>query len=96
MIFPKALIRQEMSTDRWIDIPEEVRDIYRLWRPTPLFRAAALEKASRLLPRSTTNMRVSARQEAISPIRSSQAYYSMKEGIERLATETGAGSGARL
>ena len=44
-IFPKALIKQEMSTDRWIDIPEEVRDIYRLWRPTPLYRAAALEKA---------------------------------------------------
>ena len=38
LIFPKALIRQEMSTDRWIDIPEEVREIYRLWRPTPLLQ----------------------------------------------------------
>ncbi|MDD3552172.1 MAG: TrpB-like pyridoxal-phosphate dependent enzyme, partial [Methanothrix soehngenii] len=44
-IFPKALIQQEMSTERWIDIPEEVREILKLWRPTPLYRAASLEKA---------------------------------------------------
>ena len=43
-IFPMALIEQEMSTNRWIDIPDEVRDIYRLWRPSPLFRARRLEK----------------------------------------------------
>src|SRR3990172_7696344 len=44
-LFPMALILQEVSTDRWIDIPEEVLDIYRLWRPSPLFRAHRLEKA---------------------------------------------------
>jgi len=43
-IFPKQILAQEMSTERWIDIPEEVRDVYRLWRPTPLFRAVGLEK----------------------------------------------------
>ena len=92
MIFPKALIRQEMSTERWIDIPEEVRDIYRLWRPTPLYRAAALEKSLK------TPAKIYYKYEGVSPAGSHkpntavpQAYYNMKEGIERLATETGAG-----
>lgn len=92
IIFPKALIRQEMSTDRWIDIPEEVREIYRLWRPTPLYRAAGLEKALK------TPARIYYKYEGVSPAGSHkpntavpQAYYNMKEGIERLATETGAG-----
>jgi tryptophan synthase beta chain len=92
MIFPKALIQQEMSTERWIDIPEEVRDIYRLWRPTPLYRAAALEKALQ------TPAKIYYKYEGVSPAGSHkpntavpQAYYNMKEGIERLATETGAG-----
>ena len=92
MIFPKELIKQEMSTDRWIDIPEEVRDIYRLWRPTPLYRAAALEKALK------TPAKIYYKYEGVSPAGSHkpntsvpQAYYNMKEGIERLATETGAG-----
>jgi tryptophan synthase beta chain len=92
MIFPKELIRQEMSPERWIDIPEEVRDIYRLWRPTPLFRAAGLEKALK------TPARIYYKYEGVSPAGShkpntavAQAYYNMKEGKERLATETGAG-----
>ncbi|MFZ2536787.1 TrpB-like pyridoxal phosphate-dependent enzyme [Methanothrix sp.] len=91
-IFPKALIQQEMSTERWIDIPEEVRDILRLWRPTPLYRAASLEKALK------TPAKIYYKYEGVSPAGSHkpntaipQAYYNMKEGIERLATETGAG-----
>jgi tryptophan synthase beta chain len=92
VIFPKELIRQEMSTERWIDIPEEVRDIYRLWRPTPLYRAANLERTLK------TPARIYYKYEGVSPAGSHkpntavpQAYYNMKEGIERLATETGAG-----
>jgi len=92
VIFPKELIRQEMSTERWIDIPEEVRDIYRLWRPTPLYRAARLENALK------TPARIYYKYEGVSPAGSHkpntaipQAYYNMKEGIERLSTETGAG-----
>ncbi|MEM0497991.1 MAG: TrpB-like pyridoxal phosphate-dependent enzyme [Methanothrix sp.] len=91
-IFPKALIKQEMSTERWIDIPEEVRDVYRLWRPTPLYRAVRLERALR------TPARIYYKYEGVSPAGSHkpntavpQAYYNMKEGIERIATETGAG-----
>src|SRR5512136_679854 len=92
VIFPKELIRQEASTDRWIDIPDEVREIYRLWRPTPLYRAAGLEKALK------TPAKIYYKYEGVSPAGSHkpntsvpQAYYNMKEGIERLATETGAG-----
>ena len=91
-IFPKALIQQEMSTERWIDIPEEVREILKLWRPTPLYRAASLEKALK------TPAKIYYKYEGVSPAGSHkpntaipQAYYNMKEGIERLATETGAG-----
>jgi len=91
-IFPKELISQEMSTERWIDIPDEVREIYRLWRPTPMYRAARLEKALK------TPARIYYKYEGVSPAGSHkpntavpQAYYNMKEGVKRLATETGAG-----
>ncbi|MEJ5284921.1 MAG: TrpB-like pyridoxal phosphate-dependent enzyme [Brevinematia bacterium] len=91
-IFPKALIEQEMSTQRWIDIPEEVLDVYARWRPTPIFRAIHLEK---LLG---TPARIYYKYEGASPAGSHkpntsipQAYYNKKEGITRLTTETGAG-----
>ncbi|MCC4771474.1 TrpB-like pyridoxal phosphate-dependent enzyme [Methanosarcina sp. DH2] len=91
-IFPKALIRQEMSSDRYIDIPEEVLDVYRLWRPSPLFRAHQLEKVLK------TPAKIYYKYEGVSPAGShktntsiAQAYYNMKEGTERLTTETGAG-----
>jgi len=91
-IFPKAIIGQEIGTDRWIDIPEEVREVYKLWRPTPLFRAIGLEKALK------TPAKIYYKYEGVSPPGSHkpntavpQAYYNMKEGAERLATETGAG-----
>jgi tryptophan synthase beta chain len=91
-IFPKQIIAQELSKDRWIDIPEEVREVYKLWRPTPLFRAIGLEKALK------TPARIYYKYEGVSPPGShkpntavAQAYYNMKEGAERMATETGAG-----
>jgi tryptophan synthase beta chain len=91
-IFPMELIRQEMSPERFIDIPEEVRDILRLWRPSPLYRANRLEKLLR------TPARIYYKYEGVSPPGShkpntavAQAYYNMKEGKERIATETGAG-----
>jgi len=91
-LYPKEIIAQELSRDRWIDIPEEVRDIYRLWRPTPIFRALRLEKALK------TPARIYYKYEGVSPPGShkpntavAQAYYNMKEGVERMATETGAG-----
>jgi tryptophan synthase beta chain len=91
-IFPKEIIRQEISKDRWIDIPEDVRDVYRIWRPTPLFRAIGLEKALK------TPAKIYYKYEGVSPAGSHkpnsavpQAYYNMKEGAERLTTETGAG-----
>jgi len=81
-----------MSQERWIDIPEEVREVYRLWRPTPLVRAFGLEKALK------TPAKIYYKNEGVSPPGShkpntavAQAYYNMKEGKERLATETGAG-----
>ena len=97
-IFPESLIAQEMSQERWIDIPSEIRDIYRLWRPTPLKRAKRLEKYLK------TNSRIYYKDESVSPTGShktntavAQAYYNKKEGIKRLATETGAGQwGAAL
>ncbi|MGQ9719501.1 MAG: TrpB-like pyridoxal phosphate-dependent enzyme [Nitrososphaerales archaeon] len=92
LIFPKEILAQEMSTERWINIPEEVREIYRLWRPTPLFRATGLEKALK------TPAKIYYKYEGVSPPGShksntavAQAYYNMKEGKERMATETGAG-----
>ena len=91
-IFPMGLIMQEVSQDRYIDIPEEVRDIYRLWRPSPLYRAHRLEAALK------TPAKIYYKNEAVSPAGSHkpntaipQAYYNMKEGVERIATETGAG-----
>lgn len=91
-IFPRAILGQEMSKDRWIDIPDEVRDVYRLWRPTPLFRAIGLERALK------TPAKIYYKYEGTSPAGSHkpntavpQAYYNMKEGTERLSTETGAG-----
>ncbi|KQC05167.1 MAG: tryptophan synthase subunit beta [Methanolinea sp. SDB] len=91
-IFPMELIRQEMSPERFIDIPEDVRDILRLWRPSPLYRANRLEKFLK------TPARIYYKYEGVSPPGShkpntavAQAYYNMKEGKERIATETGAG-----
>ncbi len=91
-LFPMELIKQEMSTDRWIEIPEEVRDIYRLWRPTTLFRAHRLEKAL------DTPAKIFYKYEGTSPPGShkpntavAQAYYNKMEGIKRITTETGAG-----
>jgi tryptophan synthase beta chain len=91
-IFPKELLAQEMSMDRFIQIPEEVRDVYRLWRPTPMYRAHNLEKALK------TPARIYYKYEGVSPPGShkpntavAQAYYNMKAGTERLTTETGAG-----
>jgi len=91
-IFPMDLILQEVSGDRWIPIPEEVLNVYRLWRPTPLFRAEALEKAV------GTPAKIFYKYEGVSPAGShkpntavAQAFYNRKAGVKRLATETGAG-----
>ncbi|NYT05805.1 MAG: TrpB-like pyridoxal phosphate-dependent enzyme [Methanomicrobiales archaeon] len=91
-IFPQELIRQEVSAKRFIDIPEEVASILRLWRPSPLYRARRLEEHLK------TPARIYYKYEGVSPAGSHkpntavpQAYYNMQEGIERLATETGAG-----
>jgi tryptophan synthase beta chain len=91
-IFPMALIEQEVSTERWIDIPEEVLDIYSLWRPSPLIRARRLEKAL------ATPAKIYYKYEGVSPAGSHkpntavpQAYYNKKAGVKRIATETGAG-----
>ncbi|MGD1075545.1 MAG: TrpB-like pyridoxal phosphate-dependent enzyme, partial [Thermodesulfovibrionales bacterium] len=91
-IFPMALIEQEVSTQRWIDIPEEVLDLYTLWRPAPLFRAHRLEKAL------GTPARIYYKYEGVSPAGSHkpntsipQAYYNKQAGMKRIATETGAG-----
>jgi tryptophan synthase beta chain len=91
-IFPLAIIEQEVSQTRWIDIPQEVRNLYRLWRPTPLYRAHRLEEAL------GTPARIYYKYEGVSPVGShkpntavAQAYYNRKEGVGRLTTETGAG-----
>ncbi|MBL7118950.1 TrpB-like pyridoxal phosphate-dependent enzyme, partial [Candidatus Bathyarchaeota archaeon] len=91
-LFAKECIGQEVSQERRITIPEEVREAYRIWRPTPLFRATRLEKALK------TPAKIYYKYEGVSPPGShkpntavAQAYYNMKEGIERIATETGAG-----
>jgi len=65
-IFPMELIQQENSQERWIDIPEEVREMYRQWRPSPLYRARALEKHLGTLPESITNMKERTQPEATS------------------------------
>jgi tryptophan synthase beta chain len=91
-LFPMALIMQEVSQDREIEIPEEVLDIYRQWRPSPLLRARRLEKAL------DTPARIYYKNEGVSPPGShkpntavAQAYYNKQEGVKRLTTETGAG-----
>ena len=91
-LFPMELILQEVSTEREIDIPEPVRDIYRLWRPSPLFRAHRLEKAL------GTPAKIFYKYEGVSPAGShkpntavAQAFYNREAGIRRLTTETGAG-----
>ena len=91
-LFPMGLIAQEVSTDQWIDIPGEVLDILRLWRPTPLVRAERLEAAL------GTPARIYYKDESISPAGShkpntavAQAFYNKAEGVQRIATETGAG-----
>jgi tryptophan synthase beta chain len=91
-IFPMGLIMQEASQERWIEIPDEVRDIYRLYRPSPVFRARSLEEAL------DTPARIYYKSEHVSPVGSHklntalmQAYMNKKEGVKRLATETGAG-----
>ena len=91
-IFAEELIDQEMSTERYIDIPEEVQEIYRIWRPTPLVRATGLEKAL------GTPAKIFFKNESVSPAGSHkpntavpQAYYNYKQGIKHLTTETGAG-----
>jgi tryptophan synthase beta chain len=91
-LFPMGLIAQEVATEPWIDIPGEVLDILRLWRPTPLVRAERLERAL------GTPARIYYKDESVSPAGSHkpntavpQAFYNAAEGITRLATETGAG-----
>jgi tryptophan synthase beta chain len=91
-LFPLALIGQEVSAQPWIDIPGEVLDILRLWRPTPLVRAVRLERAL------GTPARIYFKDESVSPAGSHkpntavpQAFYNAREGISRLSTETGAG-----
>ncbi|NQT82228.1 TrpB-like pyridoxal phosphate-dependent enzyme [bacterium] len=91
-LFPMELIKQEVSTERWIEIPEEIRDIYRLWRPTTLFRAHRLEKFL------DTPAKIFYKYEGSSPPGShkpntavAQVYYNKQEGIKRITTETGAG-----
>ena len=91
-LFPEALIMQEVSTDPWIDIPGPIMDVYRLWRPTPLFRATRLERA--LDPPA----RIYFKYEGTSPAGShkpntatAQAFYNKEAGTKRITTETGAG-----
>lgn len=91
-LFPLDLIAQEVSSERYVEIPEPVRDVYRLWRPTPLIRAHRLEKAL------GTPARIYFKYEGVSPVGSHkpntavpQAYYNAMQGVRRLTTETGAG-----
>ena len=91
-LFPEELIKQEVSSDRWIEIPTQVRSIYRQWRPTPLYRARRLEKAL------DTPAKIYYKYEGVSPTGSHkpntsvpQAYYNKQAGVKRLITETGAG-----
>ena len=91
-IFPMSLIEQEVSHERWIDIPDAVREAYRMWRPSPLFRAHRLEQAL------GTPAKIYYKYEGVSPAGShkpntavAQAYYNQQAGIRRLTTETGAG-----
>ncbi|HEX9411815.1 MAG TPA: TrpB-like pyridoxal phosphate-dependent enzyme [Actinomycetota bacterium] len=91
-LFPESLVKQEVSTDPWIDIPGPVLDVYRLWRPTPLYRARRLEQALK------TPAHIYFKYEGTSAVGShkpntavAQAYYNKEAGTKRLTTETGAG-----
>jgi len=91
-LFPMAIIMQEVSTERYIDIPEEVQEIYKLWRPSPLYRAHRLERVL------DTPAKIYYKYEGVSPAGShkpntaiAQAYYNKQEGVKRISTETGAG-----
>src|SRR5690349_20576397 len=91
-LFPMALIMQEVSAERAIEIPEQVRRVYQQWRPTPLFRARRLEQAL------DTPAKIYYKYEGVSPAGShkpntavAQAYYNKQEGVKKLITETGAG-----
>ena len=92
VLFPMSLIMQEMSPDRWIEIPEPVREVYKLWRPTPMFRAHRLEKAL------DTPAHIYYKYEGASPVGShkpntavAQAFFNKEAGTKALTTETGAG-----
>ncbi len=92
VLFPMALIGQEVSTERWIEIPEPVREIYKLWRPTPFMRAYRLEQAL------GTPAHIYYKYEGVSPVGSHkpntavpQAFYNKEAGVKALTTETGAG-----
>jgi tryptophan synthase beta chain len=91
-IFPMELIKQEVTAEQYVEIPEEVQDIYKLWRPTPLVRAYGLEKVL------DTPAKIYYKYEGVSPSGSHkpntavpQAYYNKMQGVKRIATETGAG-----
>src|SRR4030095_13643963 len=91
-LFPMELIMQEVSAEKWIPIPKKVRSIYKMWRPTPLYRAYGLET---LLD---TPAKIYYKYEGVSPSGShkpntaiAQAYYNKKQGVKRITTETGAG-----
>ncbi len=93
-LFPMSLIEQEVSQERYIEIPDPVRDIYRLWRPTPLYRASRLEQALDL----PAGIRIFYKYEGTSPAGSHkpntavpQAWYNQQAGVKRITTETGAG-----
>jgi tryptophan synthase beta chain len=91
-LFPMELIKQEVSQEKWIPIPDEVREIYKIWRPTPMYRAYGLEKAL------GTPAKIYYKYEGVSPAGSHkpntavpQAYYNKMEGVKKITTETGAG-----
>ena len=92
VLFPMEIIKQEVSTERWIEIPEPVREVYRLWRPTPMYRALRLE---RMLD---TPAHIYYKYEGVSPVGSHkpntavpQAFYNKQAGGTAMTTETGAG-----
>lgn len=96
-LFTEEASRQEFNdTDRWIEIPDEVREMYRIWRPTPLVRARGLEKAL------DTPAHIYFKNESVSPVGSHklnsaipQAYYAKKQGVTNITTETAPDNGAR-
>ncbi|MCM3877358.1 MAG: TrpB-like pyridoxal phosphate-dependent enzyme [Thermoanaerobaculia bacterium] len=92
VLFPMSIVMQEVTPERWVEIPEPVREIYRLWRPTPMCRALRLEKAL------STPAHIYYKNESVSPVGShkpntavAQAYYNKEAGTKALTTETGAG-----